>query len=81
MLFFLLSSKIFIFLQVAKEYLEGEIKKITYDDFRSEEFFRTIYVNLQKEDFSRLQQNGIGINTLKKFLGANCTDYYIRELI
>jgi hypothetical protein len=67
-------------IQVAKEYLESEIAKYdNFDEILPKDFFRQIIENAHC--FTTCKRDGIGLNTLKKFLGANWTDYYIQSAL
>ncbi len=68
-------------IQVAKEYLESELKKYTYDEFLAQEFLSQLFNKMDKEHFARLKKEGIGQGILKKFLGSNWSDYYIQSAL
>lgn len=66
-------------IQVAKEYLEGEIEKYSYEEILDIDFFSD-FIN-SKQSYANCKSQGIGLPILKKFLGANWTDYYIQSAL
>jgi len=64
-------------IQVAKEYLEEVI--LNNDWNRVKEILDSIFID--NSQFENCKKNGIGVQTLKKFLGANWTDYYIQSAL
>jgi hypothetical protein len=66
-------------IQVAKEYLEGEIEKYSYEEILGIDFFSD-FIN-SKQSYANCKSQGIGLPILKKFLGANWTDHYIQSAL
>ena len=61
----------------AKEFLDGELRKYeTFADLEKapEEFFRRL---VDKFNFEKTKKEGIGRETLLKFLGKNWTEWYV----
>ena len=61
----------------AKEFLDAELAKYeTFKDFRSGEISTTLFENAG--NFARTKKDGVGRDTLAKFLGGNWTGYKVR---
>jgi hypothetical protein len=61
----------------AKEFLDKELAKYdTWEAFRSGETSRAILGIKTGQEFSALKKNGVGRDTLVKFLGGNWTNFH-----
>ena len=63
----------------AKKFLDGELGKYdSWDEFEKSQL-NYFSVGSRKEDFSRLKSNGVGRETIMKFLGDNWSTHMVQE--